>query len=98
MSRPIVPVNFDNDEELHSYVNSKGNRAEFIRYCIRKEMMEERKSIGIEKELDKRIERIVKKCLDEYSTIFQVAQKVDVKEENIEDDITLAAIDFFEED
>lgn len=42
-------VAFGNDGELLDYVNGKGNRAEFIRYCIRKEMMEERKNIGSEK-------------------------------------------------
>lgn len=97
-TRPIVPVNFDNDEELFSYVNSKVNRAEFIRYCIRKEMMEEKKNLGSERDLEERIERILMRCLENYQPVLKSNA---VKEENEEVEISLeeAAVFFeFDED
>lgn len=98
MSKPrdIVPVGFDSDPELHDYVKSKckGNKSEFIRYCIRKEMMEERKTSLNEKDLDIRIENIVRKCLEEFNPMV-----VKVKgEDNHEDKDLLEAASFFDED
>ena len=93
-TRPIVPVNFDNDGELLEYINGKGNRAEFIRYCIRKEMMEERKNIANEKDLDIRIEKILRRCLADYQSV-----RVEVKHEaSKEDNDLLEAASFFDED
>ncbi|WP_053983825.1 hypothetical protein [Niameybacter massiliensis] len=94
-SRDIVPVGFDNDPELHEYVKSKcnGNKSEFIRYCIRKEMMEERRVLTSEKDLDTRIEKIVKKYLEDFQPILQVKQK-----DKEEDNDLVEAASFFDED
>lgn len=94
-AREMVSVSFDNEPELHEYVKSKcnGNKAEFIRYCIRKEMMEERKAITGEKDLDTRIEKIVQKYLEDFKPMVEVKQ-VDQEEDN---DL-LEAASFFDED
>lgn len=94
MSRPIIPVNFDNDEELLEYVNKKGNRAEFIRYCIRKEKTYEGKSSRSDKDLDERIETIVMRCLENYKPVL-IEENNEVEKA---DESLAAAASFFDED
>ena len=91
MARQIITVNFDNNKELFDYISSKENRSEFIRYCIRKEMMEEAKTID-GSEFESKIEKIVMKCLKEYQP------KLEVQSESDQSDEFKAAVDFFDED
>lgn len=91
MARQIVTVNFDNDKELFDYISSKENRSEFIRYCIRKEMMEEAKTID-DSEIENKIEKIFMKCLEKYQP------KLEIQSESGQSDEFKAAVDFFDED
>lgn len=91
MARQIVTVNFDNDKELLDYISSKENRSEFIRYCIRKEMVEEAKTID-DSELENKIEKIFMKCLEKYQP------KLEIQSESGQSDEFKAAVDFFDED
>ncbi len=91
MPRQIITVSFDNDKELFDYISSKENRSDFIRYCIRKEMMEEAKVLD-GTELESKIEKIVMRCLEKYQP------KLEIQSENGQSDEFKAAVDFFDED
>lgn len=95
MGRRIIPINLDNDKELFDYIASKANRSEFIRYCIRKEMIGEKNRLIDDESLNKKIEEIVKKCLEEYSPTSLI--EADEKQEEQSDEI-MAAVNFFDED
>ena len=93
MSRLIIPVNFDNDKTLYDYVNSKGNKAEFIRNCISKAMYEERLMVGEDKDLEAKIERIMRKCLQEYNPTFDCRNEIKEASNELQ-----VAASFFDED
>lgn len=95
MGRRIIPINLDNDEELFNYVASKANRSEFIRYCIRKEMIDEKNKTIDDESLNNRIEAIVKKCLEEYSHTLCTQTNEGRGEQS---DEMMAAVNFFDED
>jgi len=93
MGRLIIPINFDNDKDLYDYVTAKGNKSEFIRNLISKEMHQESVERGDNQELEDKIERIMRKCLQEYKP--GVIRDPDMK--NAPNDLQAAA-SFFDED
>lgn len=93
MARPTIPVNFDNHPELYEYVVSKGNKGEFIRNCIKKEKDGEEAKRLENKDLENMIERIIRKCLQEYNPSLDVKNT-----SSIASDALQAAANFFEED
>ena len=94
MERLIIPVNFDNHPELYEFVQSKGNKAEFVRNCIAKEMYQERISKGNNVDLENTIEKVMKRCLKECNISVQYEPQ---HEKSISEEVEAAA-NFFDED
>ncbi|MHC1747457.1 MAG: hypothetical protein AB9856_03595 [Cellulosilyticaceae bacterium] len=90
MERLIIPVNFDNHPELYKFVQSKGNKAEFVRNCIAKEMYQEKISKESNVDLENTIEKVIKRCLKECNISVQYEKSIS---EEVE-----AAANFFDED
>jgi UDP-galactopyranose mutase len=93
MGRLTIPVNFDNHPELYEYVVSKGNKGDFIRNCIKKEKDREEVDRHENKDLENMMERVIKRCLQEYSPPLDVKNT-----SSISSDVLQAAASFFDED
>ena len=92
MAKVTISVGFDNHPDLYAYVISKGNKGEFIRNCI-SEIKKQEELRREDEGLEVKIERIMRKCLQEYSYVTNGKN-----EENEASNDLKTAASFFDED